>query len=178
MSTTPETETETARAAGATQEPAAKPPMKSRSVWRGGMAFDADLDGFNVPIDADGEFGGVGHGPRPKGLMLVALCGCTAMDVAAILAKMKIHPDTFEVSAEATLTSTHPKVFERIDLRYDFTGADLPADKLQRAVVLSQEKYCGVSAMLRPVVQLARTIYINGALHCQKDDPAPVAKAG
>lgn len=170
MSTTPENATATAA------EPAAKPPMKSRSAWKGGMAFDAELDGYTVPIDADADFGGVGHGPRPKGLMLVALCGCTAMDVAAILAKMKIVPDTFVVSAEATLTSTHPKVFERIELRYDFTGADLPADRIQRAVMLSQEKYCGVSAMLRPVVQLARTIYINGALFCQKEDPAPVAR--
>ena len=169
MSQVPDTDTRSAPA------PTPKAPMTSRTVWRGGMAFDAALDGFAVPIDADAELGGVGHGPRPKGLMLVALCGCTAMDVAAILAKMKIQPDTFEVSAEATLTATHPKVFDHIELRYDFTGADLPADKLQRAVILSQEKYCGVSAMLRPVVQLSRTIYINGALHCRKEDPPPVA---
>ena len=154
------------------------PKVTSTATWTKAMAFTTELDGFEMPIDADEKFGGLGGGPKPKGLMLTALAGCTGMDVIAILDKMKIAPrlTSFRVDVSATLTEVHPKVFDRIELAYRFEGADLPPARLQRAVVLSQEKYCGVSAMLRPVAQLARAIYINGELHCTKEDPAPVVK--
>lgn len=152
-----------------------QPTSKSTAVWKDGLAFDATLNGHAIALDADEGVGGRDLGPRPKGLMLTALIGCTGMDVAAILAKMKIVPSRFEVEAEASLTSEHPKVYDRIHLNYRFEGEDLPADKLERAVNLSQEKYCGVSAMLRPVVQLSRSIFINGSLHSTKEDPPPVA---
>lgn len=155
-----------------------EPQMSSRVVWKDGMAFDGSLEGFAVPLDADEAFGGRGNGPRPKGLVLTALIGCTAMDVASILTKMKIAPRRFTVDAEATLTDTHPKVFDRIRVIYRFEGDGMNPDKLQRAVMLSQERYCGVSAMLRPVAQLSRAIYVNGELHCEKDDPPPVVTPG
>jgi len=155
-----------------------QPTSKSTAVWKDGLAFDATLNGHAFTLDADDAVGGLDRGPRPKGLMLTALIGCTGMDVIAILTKMKIKPARFEVEAEASLTSDHPKVYDHIRLNYRFEGEDLNPDKLQRAVVLSQEKYCGVSAMLRPVVQLSRAIYINGMLHCEKEDPPPVAKPG
>ena len=153
-----------------------KPATIATTVtWKQGMAVDAELDGHRFGLDADAEFGGTDHGPRPKGLVLTALAGCTALDVIAIAGKMKVPFDTFSVDVEATLTTTHPKVFDRIRLNYRFTGPDLVPDKLQRSVMLSQEKYCGVSAMLRPVAQLSRAIFLNGELHCEKDDPPPIA---
>ncbi|PKN54610.1 MAG: osmotically inducible protein C [Deltaproteobacteria bacterium HGW-Deltaproteobacteria-14] len=152
--------------------------MTSTVSWKDGMAFNGELGGFDVPLDADEKFGGVGYGPAPKGLMLTALVGCTGMDVIAILTKMKIAPTKFTVDAEATLTSEHPKVFDQIRVIYRFEGEDLNEAKLQRAVQLSQEKYCGVSAMLRPIAQLSRSIYVNGSLLCVKDDPPPVVRPG
>ncbi|TNF32794.1 MAG: OsmC family peroxiredoxin [Deltaproteobacteria bacterium] len=149
------------------------PQSTSTATWKDGLAFDAKLNGHDIRLDADGQFGGQDYGPRPKGLLLTALIGCTGMDVISILTKMKIVPKSFSVDAEATLTGEHPKVYDRIRLIYRFEGDNLNDAKLQRAVQLSQEKYCGVSAMLRPVAQLSRAIYVNGALLCEQEDPPP-----
>ncbi len=156
------------------------PQMTSSVTWTDGMAFDAGLDGFDFGLDADEQFGGQGRGPKPKGLVLTALVGCTGMDVISMLKKMKIAPKLtrFHVEAKAGLTDTHPKVFDRVDLVYYFEGEDLPLDRLKRAVKLSQEKYCGVAAMLRPVVQLSRAIWVNGELNCEQEDAAPIATPG
>lgn len=122
--------------------------MEANVTWAGGMAFEAQQDGFTIGLDADPDFGGQGKGPKPKTLMLTALGGCTAMDVISILKKMQVPVEAFEVQASGDLTEDHPKVFKAIHLKYVFKGKDLPLDKLQRAVGLSQDKYCGVSAML------------------------------
>lgn len=122
--------------------------MEANVTWAGGMAFEAQQDGFTIGLDADPDFGGQGKGPKPKTLMLTALGGCTAMDVISILKKMQVPVEAFEVQASGDLTDDHPKVFKAIHLKYVFKGKDLPMDKLQRAVGLSQDKYCGVSAML------------------------------
>jgi putative redox protein len=123
--------------------------MKSIVTHRAGMHFVGDLDGFEVPMDADAQFGGQGLGPRPKGLTLTSLAGCTAMDVLSILRKMQVEPEGFSVEAESDLTEDHPKVFERIVLTYRFKGKNLPRAKLEKAIKLSQDRYCGVSAMLQ-----------------------------
>ena len=86
-------------------------------------------------------------GPRPKALLLSGLIGCTGIDVMMILNKMRVRPDDVIISVEADQTDTEPKVYKTIHLIYTFKGKDLPVEKLQRAVSLSQEKYCGVSAM-------------------------------
>lgn len=159
-------------------EDATKPASIGTTVtWKRGMALDAELDGHRFGIDADAEFGGEGYGARPKGLMLTALAGCTALDVVAIAGKMKVPFDTFAVDVEGTLTEAHPKVFDKIRLNFRFTGAELVADKLQRAISLSQDKYCGVSAMLRPVAQLSWAIWLNGELFAEHDAPAPTVAA-
>ena len=137
--------------------------MQSTVVWTDGMAFDVELEGFHFAIDADAEFGGRGLGPKPKGLLLSSLIGCTAMDVIAILGKMRVVPATFEVSADSVLTDDHPKKFQTITLRYSFTGDDLPPNKVRRAVSLSEERYCGVRATLAPVVEIGHEIWVNGA---------------
>jgi putative redox protein len=137
--------------------------MESRLSWREGMAFDASTDGFALTLDAGAEAGGVGYGPRPKALVLTALCGCTGMDVVAILKKMRVPIETLVVTARGTLAPTHPKVFTHVELLYEFTGGDLPLDKLERAVALSLGKYCAVTAMLRPLATITHTIRVNGA---------------
>ncbi|HUH01317.1 MAG TPA: OsmC family protein [Kofleriaceae bacterium] len=138
--------------------------LQSKVTWTDGMAFDTELEGFHFTIDADAEFGGRGLGPRPKGLLLSALLGCTAMDVISILGKMRITVDGFEVSATGTLDDEMPKAYRSIVLRYDFRGTDLPENKLRRAVQLSEERYCGVRATLVPAVDIGNEIWVNGEL--------------
>lgn len=123
--------------------------MQVKAEWDSGMAFTALQDGQEFIMDADASSGGQGRGPRPKGLLLSGLAGCTGMDVVSILQKMRVEVESFEILVDADLTDEHPKVFSKIHLKYVFRGKDLPQDKLEKAVNLSQERYCGVSAMLR-----------------------------
>lgn len=131
--------------------------------WQEGMRFSTRLDGFDLILDASEDNGGSDQGPRPKGLVLVALAGCTGMDVISILKKMKIVPDSFSVSADGRTAAEHPKKFEEIVVTYRFTGTGLDRDKLLKAITLSEERYCGVSASLKPQVKISHRLFINDA---------------
>ena len=144
--------------------------MKAKITWQEGMAFDAELDGHHIMIDADPEVGGRGKGPKPKGLTLVSLAGCTGMDVISILRKMKLDVEGFEVETDAVVADEHPRKIESIVVRYVFKGENLPPDKLIKAVSLSEERYCGVSATLRPSVRIRSEIVLNGK---KLDSPSP-----
>jgi putative redox protein len=128
--------------------------------WNSGMAFSAMANGHALMLDLDKDSGGTDLGPRPKPLLLVSLCGCTAMDVISILNKMRVEPDYFNVRAEGEVTEEHPKHFTKIHLIYEFKGKDLPLEKLQKAIDLSQDRYCGVSYTIRQVVELTSEIKI------------------
>jgi putative redox protein len=135
--------------------------MKVNVNWSGDMAFEAEVNGFRIPLDADEKVGGNNTGPRPKPLVLVALGGCTGMDVVSILGKMKVVFDYFNVEVSGNLTEEHPKYYEKIHIKYIFRGKNLPIDKLEKAILLSQEKYCGVSVMLRPTAEITHEIVIE-----------------
>jgi len=124
------------------------------------MAFEVELNGHKFIIDADEKAGGTNRGPRPKPLLLAGLGGCTGMDVISILRKMRVEPDYFNVSVSAETTDEHPKYYSKIHLTYEFRGKDLPMDKLEKAVNLSQERYCGVSVMLTKAAALTHEIKI------------------
>ncbi|MDX9810956.1 MAG: OsmC family protein [Bacteroidales bacterium] len=130
------------------------------TTWSGGMSFEGNVSGHKITIDAGNDFGGNDLGPRPKPLMMLALAGCTGMDVVSILRKMKVNFNKFNVIVEGQLTEEHPKQFSRMHIIYEFGGTDLPMEKLRKAVDLSQEKYCGVSAMYRKVMELTSEIRI------------------
>lgn len=134
---------------------------KISTEWIGGMAFETDFEGHKVTVDAHEQFGGKNLGPLPKPLLLNALTGCTSMDVMSILNKMQVEPEAFRIDVEATMTETHPKVYSDIHLVYVFKGKDLPENKLEKAVKLSQEKYCGVSAMLEKACNLTYEIKVE-----------------
>lgn len=136
--------------------------MNANVVWKDGMAFDAQLDGFNFTIDSHPSFGGRNLGPMPKGLTLVSLAGCTAMDVISILQKMRLKVDSFEVATEAKIAKDHPKKFLEVVIKYIFKGKDLPLEKIKTAILLSLETYCGVYATLKPTVKMSYQIIING----------------
>jgi putative redox protein len=123
--------------------------MKTTTKWVEALAFDATADsGHTVRIDTSVEGGGLGSGMNPKKMLLGSLCGCSGMDVVEILHKMKVKFTKFEMEAEAEQTEDHPKVFKFINMIYRIDVAPEDLDKVKRAVSLSQEKYCGVSAML------------------------------
>ena len=127
--------------------------MQSEVVWQSQMHFRGELEGHELPIDADVAVGGQNLGPKPKGLLLTALAGCTGMDVISILSKMRLEPRSFTVLATGDVAADHPKVFTRIRLSYRLAG-DLPRDKVEKAINLSQDRYCPVSAMLKQVVPI------------------------
>lgn len=137
--------------------------MTTQSVdlkWSENIAFLASVNGHEIMVDLDESAGGQNKGPRPKPLLLVALGGCSAMDVISILRKMKIVPEYFNVKISGEVSEEHPKQFTRMHLIYEFRGKDLPVGSLQKAIELSQEKYCGVSATLKKALEISYEIRI------------------
>jgi putative redox protein len=125
-----------------------------------GMSFEVEVNGHKFLIDATEKNGGKNQGPRPKSLVLSALGGCTGMDVISILRKMRVEPDYFNVVVSAEATTEHPVYYNKIHIEYQFRGKDLPMEKLEKAVILSQDRYCGVSEMLRRAAELTHEIKI------------------
>ena len=129
-------------------------------AWKENMAFETEIDGHRLVLDAAPDSGGNDLGPRPKKLMLVALAGCTGMDVISILQKMRVFPDSFRVIVEGDVADDHPKKYTGMKVIYQFSGTDLPLDKLEKAIKLSEEKYCGVSAVYREAFEIETEIQI------------------
>lgn len=129
--------------------------------WKEGMAFEADVNGHKLIVDAVEEVGGANKGPRPKPLMMLALAGCTGMDVISLLKKMRIEVNDFSVKIEGDLTEEHPKHYSGMHIIYEFWGNNLDINKLKKAVELSQDRYCGVSASYRKTMELSYEIKIN-----------------
>ena len=128
--------------------------------WLGNMAFEAEVNGHTIVLDAEPHVGGENRGLRPKPFMLVALGGCTAMDVISILKKMRVEVERFNVRVEGDLTEEHPKQFYNMHVIFEFTGKNLPVEKLEKAVKLSEERYCGVSAVYKKIIKLTSEIRI------------------
>lgn len=128
--------------------------------WKKGMAFEAEVNGHKVIMDAPLESGGEEKGPRPKPLMMVSLAGCTGMDVVSLLRKMRVEIDDFSIKIQGDITEEHPKHFTRMHIIYQFKGKDLPLDKIKKAIDLSQERYCGVSASFRKAMELTYEIQL------------------
>jgi putative redox protein len=133
----------------------------TKVTWTDAMAFEAELNGHSFTLDANPEVGGQDRGPRPKGLLLVALAGCTGMDVVSLLKKMRLAWKDFRLELSAELSDQHPRVYTQIQLDYIFTGDALDKEKIEKAVALSQEKYCGVYAMLSKAVDIHTRILLN-----------------
>jgi putative redox protein len=136
--------------------------LKAKIDWEQDLVFKAHLDGFDFLIDSPQTPGARALGPRPKGLTLVSLLGCTSMDVISILGKMKVKVEKFEVTAEATTADVHPKKILAIKVIYAFSGPGLTPEPLRKAIALSEEKYCGVRATLVPAVAISHELIMNG----------------
>ena len=134
----------------------------TKLVWKRGMQFDAYSAGQEEPIHIESEeqFGGIGYGYQPKPMMLLALAGCTALDVASLMKKMKIDVDVsdFTVDVDAEMTDEHPKYFNKVHVIYNFKGKGLNEKKLTKCVSLSESRYCGVFKMFRAFAEVTYEI--------------------
>jgi putative redox protein len=131
--------------------------------WKGNMAFEVSQNGHNFMIDAVEKVGGEDKGPQPKPFMLTALAGCTAMDVISILKKMRVELDDFKVTVNGHMTEEHPKHYDKMTVIYEFWGTDLEDSrkKIEKAVRLSEEQYCGVSVVYKKTMPILSEIIIH-----------------
>lgn len=124
--------------------------MQTTVKWVEALAFDAVADSGHIArLDTTVEGGGLNSGMSPKRMLLASVCGCTGIDVVEMLQKMRVIFSKLEIHAEAEQTEDVPKVFTHINLTYRINAAAEDLDKVKRAVELSQEKYCGVSIMIK-----------------------------
>lgn len=126
--------------------------------WTEGMSFEADVNDHTIVLDAAEKVGGKNKGPRPKPLLLFSLAGCTGMDVVSLLKKMRVEYEDFSIRVSGEVTDDHPKYYKKIHVIYQFKGNNLDKGKVEKAVNLSQEKYCGVSYMVKQAAELTYEI--------------------
>ena len=134
---------------------------KTEIQLKGKMAFEVSLDGHKFMIDASVDVGGENKGPKPKSLMLASLAGCTGMDVASILRKMRVPFEDLRIEVEGELTEEHPKHFESMHIKYFIKGKDLSREKIDMAIKLSQDKYCGVSYTYKDSIKITHEVILE-----------------
>jgi len=123
--------------------------MKINVDWQGDLEFENHLpSGHDLTVDAAEKSGGHNNGPRPMELMLSGLAGCTGIDVVLILKKMKTELEDFEMEVDAERAEEAPKRFTKINIKYKFKGKKLDERKVERAISLSEKKYCSASNSL------------------------------
>lgn len=135
--------------------------LKATLTWETGLRFSGhSQSGYALTIDSPAA---PGHqGPSPMELMLLGVAGCTAMDVVAILDKMRQPLTRFDVTIQGARAEGHPKRFTAIEVVYSLHGDGLRRDKVERAVELSHSTYCSAAASLRPDIPFTTRILVNG----------------
>lgn len=135
--------------------------MKLECIWTDKMKFTAKADNHEVAMDTKPPIG-TDTSLSPKQLLLAGICGCTGMDVVALLKKYKQPLEGLEIEADAPLTEgIYPVVFQRVHLTFKLKGA-VDAGKAMEAISLSQSKFCAVSAMVSRAVPITYTAELNG----------------
>lgn len=117
------------------------------AVYKEGMHFSVDVNGHTIEIDASEKSGGQNIGPSPKIFMLLSLAGCTGFDIVSILKKMRVEFSDFSVRVDGNLTDGEPSVYDHAMIRYSIKLDKDNHGKMERAVSMSKNKYCGVSRM-------------------------------
>ena len=137
--------------------------MDASAVWKNGLSFTGTgfTTGFSLPMGASPKVGGADDGFRPLELILVGLAGCTAMDVISILEKKRQKVTAFEVKAHGDQAESHPRGLTGFQLEYIVTGTAVDPEAVARAVELSLEKYCSVTATLRKAGPIESKITIR-----------------
>ena len=128
--------------------------------WVDKMQFiGMDKYGHSVVIDSDNEHGGENTGFRPMELLLIALGACTGMDVVNILKRMKKDVRSLVIKVQGERAEEYPKYYKHIEIIYEITGIGLDKDSVEKAIKLSEEKYCSASANLRDKKSEIKTTY-------------------
>jgi putative redox protein len=133
------------------------------TVWTAKEQFESDnpsghkLTMFSAGDEENKDTTGFG----PKALMLSSLAGCSGLDVVSLLKKMRAEADEFKIEVRAELTDEHPKFYNKVKVDYHFTGNNLQQDKIEKAVNLSVDKYCGVMAMFRQFADIKTEIFLH-----------------
>ncbi len=133
---------------------------KATLRWQGGLRFEAE-GGSGQKVTLDSPSRPNFAGPPPMELLLMGVAGCTAMDVVAILEKMRQPLARLEVEIIGTRAETHPKYYTAVTLHYRLWGEGLEPEKVERAVELSHRTYCSALASLRPDCRVESHIQIN-----------------
>jgi len=130
--------------------------MDARAVWTSGKQFVGESgSGHALVMDAGAEADGRNTGPSPVELLLISLAGCTGIDVVMILRdKMKKPLTGLIVEVKGERADVSPRVFTSLELCYHARGPDLPLKDVVRAIQLSAEKYCSISAMVEKTAHL------------------------
>ena len=132
------------------------------TVWKENMLFESDNpSGPSVLIDTSSENGGENKGLGPKALMLSSLAGCSGLDVVSLLKKMRAEVADFKMVVHAELTEEHPKYYHKVAVEYHFYGSNLQEDKINKAVKLSIDQYCGVMEMFRQFAKVTTEVYLH-----------------
>ena len=130
--------------------------------WMGKMQFNALVNGHTIVMDAPEKVGGEDQGPIPKPFVLTALAGCTGMDIAAILRKADKEVSDFNIKVVGEISKRVPIEYIAIHIVYEFKGAEENREATLNAVTDSQEKYCGVSSMLKKALPITWEVKYNG----------------
>ena len=136
--------------------------MKTTTTWKEKMLFSTGDGTVSTMMDAKAPIG-TGTAMTPKQLFLSAISGCSGMDVVGLMRKEKQDLKNLCIDADAPMSEGYPAVFTKVDLDYYFEGAVAP-EKAIESVVLSQTKYCGVSAMVAKHCPIHYRIHLNGTL--------------
>jgi len=128
--------------------------------WVDGLQFiGTDKWGHAVVIDSDTDHGGENTGFRPMELLLVALGACTGMDIVTILKKMKKDVHSLVIRVRGERAEEYPRYYKNIEIIYEISGTNLDKESVEKAIKLSEEKYCSVSANLREKKSEIKTTY-------------------
>ncbi len=128
--------------------------MKTKTSWKTAQAFSSAFNNSSIEVDGKAGF-------SPKALLLTGLAACSGIDVVDILEKMRVPFAALEIDVETEQTEEHPRVFKDIHINYILTTTEENREKIKKAIDLSLEKYCGVSAMLKKNSKIGYTITIK-----------------
>jgi putative redox protein len=130
-------------------------------VWVAPMAFDVLTgSGHTVRLDVRAAEGGHDSGPSPMEMLLAALAGCTGMDVISILRKMHQDVRAYEVRVHGVRAEEYPQVYTEVTVEHVLTGYHIAAAAVERALSLSETKYCGVTNTLNKTARVTSTYRI------------------
>ncbi|WP_366924438.1 OsmC family protein [Metallumcola ferriviriculae] len=136
--------------------------MTTTVQWKGNMAFEGKTpSGHKILLDPTLNEEYQAKGPSPMEVVLVALGGCSGIDVVSIFEKMRLDVTDFKIEIEAARADEHPKVYNKIKMVYRVWGENLSEDRVKRAVDLTQEKYCSVLHMLNKTASVEYSYQIN-----------------